>query len=205
MHNEVCEAVDTSHNTRGFYYRCPHGCRGPEAILPTFDGILIDEAQDLTIAPVDLCFSGVRSRQIPWRGTPRHAVARACLAVAAVARSVREDRARQHDPDRTSSATGYGDASPHRGNGDAQHARGSPFLCRAIRGGVLENVCHDDSGLTNLCPVLVCLVRRARSSQAATRTATLAIPRSTMRTPPRCKGPIPRTREHEMLPGPALN
>ena len=86
------------------------------------------------------------------------------MRVAAVARNDRVDRARQHDLDRTSSATGYGDGLPHRGNGDAQHARGSPFLCRAIRGGVPEDVCHDDSGVTPLGPVLVTLARRARSS-----------------------------------------
>ena len=35
-------------------------CR--EAILPTFDAILIDEAQDLTIAPIDLRFSVISLR-----------------------------------------------------------------------------------------------------------------------------------------------
>lgn len=47
-HRLKCAKVESPHNTRGFYFQCPHGCRGQQLTSKTFDYIILDEAQDLT-------------------------------------------------------------------------------------------------------------------------------------------------------------
>ena len=46
-HKKQCNKIPTRHNSLGYYFSCPHGCRGTQ-VSSTFDYMIFDEAQDLT-------------------------------------------------------------------------------------------------------------------------------------------------------------